>query len=252
MKLRNILSLSIMLLASSLAAWSATNSFYGGFEDTTAGGDYDYNDGIFKLTANNLKLNSASGIFNSAPVLGTSGTPFWNNASLDGANANVGYRIYGGGAFGAGLDPDAKYLAGTSGESVNDVFFSVGPVASSAGAPIDVAIDLKVSAHDNKVGFYYLTDPGTVTWLPTVTGSSYSFLDVGGKAFGITAEDLNTGSVFYSDTMGGTMGTQDAGANHIAWFAEAPEPSTWFLTGFSFLLVGVFARKARKVQVPAN
>lgn len=246
-KLANISTLFAMLLACTAAAWSSTNAFYGGFEDTV-GGDYDYNDIVFKVSANNLNLNSA-GTLNSAPVLGTSGTPFWNNGSLDTTKANIGYRIYGGGAFGPGLDPNARYLAGPSGESMNDVFFSVGPVASSAGAPIDAAIDLKVSADSNVLGFYYLTTPGTINWLPTVAGSSYSFLDVGGKAFGIAAQDLNTGKVFYSYTAGGTLGTTDGGVNHFAFFPEAPEPASWACMGIGLVLAGVLARRNRSVRV---
>lgn len=232
-----------LLLASTLSA--ANPTFFGGYEDTR-GGDYDYNDIIFQISAPGLKLNS-SGTWNEAPVLGTSGTPFWNNASLDGANANVGYRIYGGGSLGAGLDPSAKYLAGAAGESVSDVFFSFGPVASSV-TTVGADIDLKISAHNNELGYFYLTDPATVNWFASGAGQSYSFTDVGAKAFGIAARDLVTGDVFYSTG----YGTQDAGINHIAWFAEAPEPATWAFLGLGLIAAGAVARKRNKGEVAVN
>ncbi len=103
-----ILPAALFLLGS--ATWANASTFYGGFEDTIQG-DYDYNDIVFSLSGDGLTLNSLTGQWNQKPVLGTSGTPFWNHSSFDGSKYNVGYCIYGGGNCGAALDSNANYLA---------------------------------------------------------------------------------------------------------------------------------------------
>ena len=96
MNLRNI-ALGGALILLSVPAWAAT--YYGGFEDTI-GGDYDFNDIVFKITGATLVTTTGSFFGDTAAALlasNDSGSPFWNNTSFDPdtAHDNVGYCVYG-------------------------------------------------------------------------------------------------------------------------------------------------------------
>src|SRR3954452_14812938 len=107
----NLRRLSLIGAALLMSIPTFASTYYGGFEDTK-GGDYDYNDIVFTLSGNRLTLNTSDGHWYNKPTLGTSGTPFWNNASWDNGDKNIGFCVYGGADCGAGLSSTAQYLAG--------------------------------------------------------------------------------------------------------------------------------------------
>lgn len=221
------------LLASS--GWATT--YYGGFEDlsskTDGGSDYDYNDIVFNLTGSSLSLNTSTGKWFTEPTLGTSGSPFWNNASWDGANMNIGYCIYGGGNcnHGTALDPGARYLATGNGGSVGDVTFST-------GGYVDADIDLHYSSDLDVLGWFLLSDPSNIHWLPFG-----GIINSNGQAFGIAAENLSTHQVYDSDCF------SSDNMNHFAWFAT-PEPGNLSLLAIGLVVLGLVFR--RRVEQTVN
>ncbi len=238
MNLKNLTLIGAALLLSSPVFGS---TYFVGFEDTK-GGDYDYNDMVFSLSGNSLTLNSSASYYNQ-PTLGTSGTPFWNNASYDQPSGtyNVGYCIYGGGACnkGVALDPGAQFLASDPTShtgSANDVTFSV-------NGNVNANIQVEVAAATSELGYYLTADPTHA--FHALTGSSsnvYSFTP--GGNFGLVEKVSTLGTMYYSQT---ALGTQD-NVSHFAFFSTpAPEPGMMGLMGGG--LVGVAALLRRKKSV---
>ncbi len=132
-----------------------------------------------------------------------------------------------------------------TGGSVDDVYFSI-----ANHQDVDTDIDLKVAADHDKIGWFLLSDPTTIHWLASTDGDSYSF-NPHGDAFGIAAEDVTTGNVFYSDeSIGDSLyGTQDCfnGDNHLAWFGDAPEPAAWGLMGLGLIGLGTISRMRKNL-----
>lgn len=238
------LAAGVMLLTA--PAWATT--YFGGFEDTVstrqATSDNDYNDLVFSITGQNLTLIS-SGNWYSKPVLGTNNTPFWNNNSYDGSQMNVGYCVYGGGncGTGAGLYPNALYLASSSQKSVGDVYFSV-------NGPVDGEVEVKFSNDQDRLGWYSTSHPGSIHWFSNgdSVGDLFSFTPNGD--FGLVASNSNGsifGQNFYSQDW---FGTQDD-RSHFAFFADppetftsdAPEPGQAGLLGFGLIGLCLLWRK---------
>jgi hypothetical protein len=238
MKLTTATLAAAMILAA--PAWSAT--IYGGFEDTV-NGDYDYNDLVFSLSGSGLSINLNGASLFAEPTLngatgtsGSNGTPFWNNDSGDGANYNVGFCIYGGGACngGVGLDPTADYIAASSTKtgSANNITFT-----DTVGTTSNVT--LSITADTDTLGWYSTSSPGTIHMLGGV--GTYNFNP--GGTFGLVGL-VSGGPTFYSNT--GAGGTQDPnnGVSHFAFFTNAtPEPSTFLLFGAGFLALGSLRRR---------
>lgn len=223
------LAAAVLLLTTPI--WAST--YFGGFEDTVstpqATSDYDYNDLVFSLSGQNLTLLS-NGTWYSKPVLGTSGTPFWNNNSYDGSKMNVGDCIYGGGNCGGGLDPSALYLASHNKQSVDNVYFSANGSATGE-------IDLKYANDHNLLGWYNLSNPNSIHWLSGTPGSAFSFTPDGD--FGLIATN-GLGQNFYSQD---GYGTQDD-ESHFAFFgAEAPEPGQIGLLAVGLIGLALFLKK---------
>ncbi len=222
-----------------LTAPTWANTYFGGFEDTigTEGtsSDYDYNDLVFSITGQNLALIS-NGNWYSKPVLGTSGTPFWNTHSFDGPNRNVGYCIYGGGncGTGAGLDPSASYLASNSRQSVGDVYFSV-------DGQVNGDVEVKLANDHNVLGWYNLSDPNHINWFSDADdpGDTFHFTPRGD--FGLVADNNGgLGQTFYSQD---SYGTQDT-ASHFAFFGTAaPEPGQTGLFMVGLASLGLLLRR---------
>jgi hypothetical protein len=129
-----------LLLATALPSFAtsfSSTAFYVGAEDQWFG-DKDYNDEVFTLTGTGLQLISSGTL--SAPVVpGTSGTPFWNNLSQDGAGKNFGNCLYtsvnNACTGGAPINTSAQYLS-DGGASVGFEFSSTGTVTYTLDASI--------------------------------------------------------------------------------------------------------------------
>jgi hypothetical protein len=227
-----------MLLAAPL--WAGT--YYGGFEDTV-GGDYDYNDIVFKITG--ATLNSNGSWFAPGPTtLDDSGSPFWNHTSsdTDHAHDNIGYCVYGdtadsGSCGGQGpFDVGASYLAAADGvHSVNDVVFT--PDGGPAGTVL-----LTITADTDQLGWYNIDNPTVITYLTGGGVANTITLDGSGSGFGLVG-NVNPGNKnFYSnDTTGTPLGDS---VSHFAFFAT-PEPDTMALLGFGLVTIG-FWRNRKK------
>ncbi len=226
-----------------MAAPMFAGTYFGGMEDWN-GLDYDYNDVVFSLSGSGLTLNSATGKWFAEPVLGTSGTPFWNHASIDGPMNNVGYCIYGGGKCngGAGLDAGAKYLAASATSSTgtaNDVTFS-----ASGQVTLDVA--LQITGAKDSLGWYAISDPKAINWLNADSSDGlFSFTPGGdfglvGQSRGVTA---GTGYTYFTQSW---YGSKDD-VSHFAFFrgtsaAVTPEPGVTGLMGLGLFGMGLLMR----------
>lgn len=245
MRITNLALLGTALLFTSPIFAS---TYFGGFEDSMgSGADYDYNDLVFSISGSNLTLNTSTGVWfnkSSAGVLNTSagahglaGSPFWNNSSLDGAGGyNVGSCIYGGGACngGTGLAPADKYLATSTGGSVNDVTFSV-------NGNVSEQVTLSIAADSNTLGWELASGVGGVHYFSTGVQGPVSFSP--GGNFELIAS-VNGGTTFNSDS------AASDGVSHFAFFgSQAPEPSSVGLMGLALLVGGLAFRKRFAAQV---
>ena len=233
MNLRNLTMIGSALL---LSAPAFASTYYGGFEDTI-GGDYDYNDVVFSLSGSGLNLITHTGTYISKPALGTNDNPFWNNSSYDGSKYNVGYCMYGGGNCNNGnaLDPSGLALVNASDHksSVGDVYFSVGGNVTADGY-------LKITADNDTLGYYLLSDPNhTFHQLAPNSNGIVSFTP--GSDFGIAAN--NGSQTFYSQDWLGTCDPN--GDSHFAFFSNAPEPGAMSLMAAGLVGLGVLFRRRK-------
>ena len=144
----------------------------------------------------------------------TPGTPYWNNSSGDGPQANIGWCLAGGGTctLAAGTPGNLPYLGGPGGSSLSDLFFT----ASGNGI-----VSLQVSRTDAKTSLnvslfgYYLADAtgapvgplhqlfrstdaaGSNVTLPLTAGQNYGFYTENIQGAGTPFE---TDYFFYMDS----------------------------------------------------
>jgi hypothetical protein len=223
-----------------LSSSAFASTYVGGFEDWAGSqSDYDYND--FGFTISGVTLNSNSGVwFNRASAgtlnanlgaAGMSGTPFWNNASLDAAGGdNIGWCVYGGGACngGAGIAAADQYLATNSGTSVNDVTFS-------ASGAVTVSVPVSITAGADSLG-WELASGGPITYFANGVSGPVTFTP--GGDFILVAQNASLGADYSSNAAAGD------GVSHFAFFgAVVPEPSDIGMLGAALLFVGLAFRK---------
>lgn len=237
-------------------AW-ADNVYFAAFEDSV-NGDYDYNDLVLSLSGEGITLHTTTGAWFPKPVLGSSGSPFWNRGSGDGPNDNVGYCIYGGGNCSGGslplvspdgLAPNDMYLAlATNGvDPVGDVTFTV-----DSNGPISSPVYLKIAGDTNLIGWYSVGDPSVIHWINSPgdqTDLNFSFSP--GGAFGLVANNHGGvgGDTYYSQST--VAGTQDPFGSHFAFFggdppSSVPEPGSLILFGTALFGFSVLLRRRKR------
>jgi hypothetical protein len=244
MNLKKILLTGATLL---LAAPMFASTYFGGYEDLSKNSDWDYNDIVFSLSGSGLSLHTSDGAFYSKPVLGTSGDPFWNHASYDGANYNVGYCMYGGGNCnkGVGLNPEGSYLADktNTAKAANHVYFTVD---GSVGADIF----LKIAGMNDVLGWYDFNGhygiingggaSGTFAFHPTT-----AFELFGTNITGYNNGNPQYGNVYYS------LNCDPNEPSHFAFFAT-PEPGTMSIMGLGLVAVGTLFRRRKSAATEAR
>ncbi len=224
-----------------LSAPGFAATYFGGFEDTVRHGDYDYNDIVFSLSGTGLTLHATDGAWYAQPSLGTSATPFWNNASTDGSRYNVGYCIYGGGTCnrGVALDPGASYVAkaGDPSVSASNVYFTTTGTVSAD-------VELEISSDTNVLGWYSLSDADDIHWLNGFGQTGLFHFSPQGN-FGIAANNgvFATGQTYYSSQV-----LNNATSQFAFFGSPVPEPGAISLVGGGLLAAGLFFRK-RKAKV---
>jgi hypothetical protein len=215
--------------------------------------------------ANGSSLSGSSGAgWQLWSVANQDGTPYWDNASSDGAFKGVGYCLTGDGNCGmAPPNPGAIPYWGKEGGAFDPSFYWTSPGSSESAA---LRIEIAGLSGSNEFGWYDTSAPGILHPIfigPDSAGAATNFLP--SAAFGLYLKA--DGNVFRTQSEAGS----DAGNQHFAVFKQpgagvywlgledlplqrsdrdyndmvvrieataAPEPATFLIMGMALVLVG--------------
>jgi hypothetical protein len=177
-------------------------------------------------------INLGGGSWANIPATSNeSGTQFWANPSMDGADQNVGYLLPGFGGFPTGIG--GQYLSmdwsatrprqSRAHGVVNDVTFN------SVGGSQTGSLLLEVSAYAgrNALYAYNVTDPGQRTLLfsgPAGGGTNVQ-VNIPYTQYGFLL--IGPGGTFYSGNGPGAV-SSDATSN-FAFFQDPAQPGVWWM-----------------------
>jgi len=213
----------------------SAGSYYVGVEDYPvsglSAGDKDYNDLVFTLSGAGLMLNS-SGTLSNPIAPNDSGSPFWNNLSVDGAGKNFGNCLYtattNACTGGAPIDPSASYLSNGG----NFVGFDF------SGASGSVTLTIDASLHTDIDTLYWCTDP------------SHCHVITSGGSF-----TPGTGTFYFSLLDGFYYNYNSETSNFAAAFNPTqplnptqPTPEPWSLALTGSGLLGLFFLRRRRTH----
>ncbi len=225
----------------------------GGIEDYSGGstieGHGDYNDLVFEITGNISAIAAQAGFRSLAPsMVDESGTIFWDQHSLDGADYNLGYCVTGlGNCVVAGLPVGSlNYLAGPGGAApMSELFQASGPIT------MNLLFEKTSNMDKNTLGWYDPANPGVLHQIfagPDGTGTSVTFTPSGTFALYST----NGWGPFYSSVAADNQ-QESATVQHFAFLevqpTETPEPGTGVLAGL--LGCGAAWQAARRLRTAA-
>jgi hypothetical protein len=168
--------------------------------------------------------------------LGTSGNPYWNHSSQDGANYNIGYYITKTGAFVGGNGPGVAYpfwgKAYQSGSGTNIGAADPSFFLTKSGINQTAVFMGSVAGDEDQVGWYVTNSTGTTIGAKTLlfdNKSSTIGVPTGyspSAYYGFYVTDVTTGHTFYSLSSNGSPNDND-GMQHLAVFEQSPG-NYWF------------------------
>jgi len=227
----------------------------------------DFNDMIVSLSQSGLSLVSgdggvwnafSSGIVNESQTYPTTNSnPFWDNASLDGSDENIGFCLTTnncgmGGSAGSPVDGMNQFLSGAGGQGTTDDNFYFATTGGQI-VTVNLAAIADGSTGLESMGWYLATDPacGTVGDCGVIlplgsagTTGNYNFTPNGD--FGLWF-NFN-GTYYYTYLPGNTTAGSLSGDSRFAAFQAnaVPEPTTLVLFGLGALGLGFLPRLRKR------
>lgn len=149
------------------------------------------------LAARADTLNGAGSWQSWSPsILGTSGVPFWNNASGEGPNYNIGWCLAGGGNCSISNPPGALPYFGNGTADVNNMWFSSGGSGVTLSLRGVFTSQDSVASGIDYIGYYTLDPSGMVMSTKQLFAASDS---LGSTAFFTISPNTNYG--FYLENV---------------------------------------------------
>lgn len=254
----------VLALGGLFATQTFADTFVGGVENTNPGGlegNGDYNDFIFTLSGAGLLLTSNdSGTWSALSGVtlqdsSTSGTPFWNNHSIDdtgtapiGSGKNVGYCLTTASTTNncslTGAVPAVTQYLSVGGSADNNFWFTF-----VSGQVTSIKLGALESLTTGTLGWYNpfnLSQQGVISTSGTADGTSFSFTPT--STFALYFAYPGTG--YYTQNQydnGGGAGVQ---SSRFAMFdlpdASVPEPGTMVLFGLGALTLGLLPKLRKR------
>jgi hypothetical protein len=227
------------ILALFLASPAVADTYFGGIEDAAGShgfeGTGDFNDLIFSITGD-VTVNAPGAAFRSLTpkMANESGSLYFGNRSLDGADFNIAYCLLGDGSCHIAVTPSSvQYLAEQQGAAPMGIeFHAIGAVT--------FGLLLKETSNYNgdTLGWYDPADPADLHMIfagPTSTSTSATVM-LNGDFVLFSGNGLGQ---FYSSVAAANVG-ESTTQQHFALFQEtapvaAPEPASLLLVGFALI-----------------